>query len=73
MPLRFAYSTINWGTRPDLATMFGEIAAAGWGAVELFDHSLDWLGTPEHLRRALGGLRVATGFGVVDVPSSVEQ
>jgi len=71
--LRLAYSTINWGTRPDLAQMFGEIAAAGWQAVEMFDHSLDWLGTPEHLRVALGGLAVATAFGVVDVPSSAEQ
>ncbi len=71
--LRLAYSTINWGTRPDLRTMFEEIAAAGWQAVELFDHSLDWLGTPEHLGRALGGLAVATAFGVVEVPTSAEQ
>jgi inosose dehydratase len=71
--LRFAYSTINWDTKPDLPAMFGEIAEAGWRAVELFNHSLDWLGTPEHLRRALGGLRVATSFGVVDVPAGGEQ
>jgi inosose dehydratase len=71
--LRFAYSTINWGTRPDLAAVFGEIAAAGWRAVELFDHALDWLGTPQHLAGALDGLRAATSFGVVDVPASGDQ
>jgi inosose dehydratase len=70
--LRFAYSTINWGTRPDLAAAFKEIKRAGWRAVELFDHPLDWLGTPEHLTRRLGGLRVATFFGVIDVPASPE-
>ena len=71
--LRFAYSTINWGTKPDLAATFKEIRAAGWQAVELFDHPLDWLGTPAHLTRHLGKLRAATSFGIVDVPSSAEQ
>src|SRR5690349_3166177 len=71
--LRFAYSTINWTTKPDLAAMFKEIRAAGWQAVELFDHSLDWLGTPAHLQKLLGPLRAATSFGVVDVPSTPEQ
>jgi inosose dehydratase len=71
--LRFAYSTINWGTRPDLAVAFDDIRGAGWQAAELFDHSLDWLGTREHLIGALGGLRVATFFGVVAVPVSPEQ
>lgn len=70
--LRFAYSTINWGTKPDLAAAFGEIRAAGWQALELFDHSLDWLGTPQHLTQALGGLRAATFFGGVEVPVSAE-
>lgn len=70
--LRFAYSTINWGTKPDLAAAFKEIRKAGWKAVELFDHSLDWLGTPAHLTRALGGLRAATFFGGVEVPVSAE-
>jgi inosose dehydratase len=72
-PLRFAYSTINWGQQPDLPAMFQEIAAAGWRAVELFDHSLDWLGTFDHLRGALGALGVATAFGVIDVPASEAQ
>jgi inosose dehydratase len=71
--LKFAYSTINWDTKPDLPLMFREIAAAGWEAVELFNHSLDWLGTREHVRQALGGLKVATSFGVVDVPTNAEQ
>lgn len=71
--LRFAYSTINWGTKPDLAAAFGEIRAAGWQALELFDHSLDWLGTPQHLTQALGGLRAATFFGGVEVPVSAES
>ncbi len=71
--LNFAYSTINWGTKPDLASAFMTIREAGWGAVELFDHSLDWLGTPDYLRNVLGGLRVATSFGGVEVPVSAEQ
>src|SRR5688572_13411279 len=71
--LRFAYSTINWGTRPDLAAAFKEIRQAGWTAVELFDHSLDWLGPPDHLRGLLGSLRAATFFGGVEVPVSAEQ
>ncbi|MBN8592007.1 MAG: TIM barrel protein [Anaerolineae bacterium] len=72
-PLRFAYSTINWSTKPDLATMFDAIRTNGWQAVELFDHSLDWLGPPEYLRPLLGDLQVATLFGGVDVPVSPEQ
>jgi inosose dehydratase len=71
--LRFAYSTINWGTTPDLETTFAEIRDAGWGAVELFVHSLDWLGPKEHLLGALNGLKVATNFGVVEVPTSKDQ
>jgi sugar phosphate isomerase/epimerase len=72
-PLRFAYSTINWGTKPDLATMFESIRVAGWGAVELFDHPLDWLGTSAHLRAQLGGLTVATSFGGLELPVSAES
>src|SRR5947209_1442702 len=71
--LRFAYSTINWGTKPDLGMTFKEICDAGWQAVELFDHSLDWLGTPDHLSGVLGGLKVATLFGGVEVPVSAES
>jgi inosose dehydratase len=71
--LRFAYSTINWGTKPDLAAAFKAIRDAGWNAVELFDHSLDWLGTPDHLQGTLGDLKVATSFGGVEVPVSAEQ
>jgi sugar phosphate isomerase/epimerase len=73
MALRFAYSTINWGTKGDITAMCREIRDAGWGAVELFDHSLDWLGTPDHLRQTLGGLKVATFFGGVEVPVSADQ
>src|SRR5262245_49353297 len=71
--LRFAYSTINWGTKPDLASTFAEIRAAGWQAVELFDHSLDWLGTPDHLSGGLNGLTVSTSFAGIEVPTSAEQ
>jgi len=73
MALRFAYSTINWGTKGDLAAMCREIREAGWGALELFDHSLDWLGTPDSLRRTLGDLKVATFFGGLEVPVSPDQ
>lgn len=72
-PLRFAYSTINWGTKPDLAAAFREIREAGWGAVELFDHSLDWLGTFDTLRAALDGLQVATFFGGLEVMVDANQ
>lgn len=71
--LRFAYSTINWGTAPDLDTVFAEIREAGWEAVELFWHALDWLGTPKQLQAKLGGLQVATLFGAVELPVTVEQ
>src|SRR5438045_3600412 len=71
--LRFAYSTINWGTKPDLGATFKAIRDTGWKAVELFDHSLDWLGTPDYLTSVLGGLKVATLFGGVEVPVSAES
>lgn len=71
--LRFAYSTINWGTTPDLAKTFAEIREAGWNAVELFTHQLDWLGTPDHLRTALDGLQVGTNCWLIEVPTSKTQ
>jgi inosose dehydratase len=73
MALQFAYSTINWGTKADLAAVFVEIRSAGWGAVELFDHALDWLGSIERLRELLGGLRPAALFGGLEVPVSAES
>jgi sugar phosphate isomerase/epimerase len=71
--LRFAYSTINWGTTPDLAQTFAEIHSAGWRAVELFWHDLSWLGTPDRLREALGDLQVATLFGAAKLPTDRVQ
>ncbi len=68
--MHFAYSTINWGTTPDLPAMFAEIRSVGWRAVELFDFSLDWLGTPDSVRAGLDGLAVATGFGGIELPAS---
>lgn len=73
MAVRFAYDTINWGTKCDLEAAFQQIRDAGWHAVELFDHSLDWLGTPDHLRELLGGLKPATFFGGLEVPGNREQ
>ena len=70
---RFAYSTINWGDTPDVARMLAEIREAGWNAVELFWHSLDWLGPPATLNRQLGGLQVATLFGAVALPTDAKQ
>lgn len=72
-PLRFAYSTINWGTKCDLKAALAEIREAGWQAVELFDHSLDWLGTHDHLRGLLDGLRSAAFFGGISVPVSHDE
>jgi inosose dehydratase len=71
--LRFAYSTINWGDTCDLPTAFAEICQAGWKATELFAHSLDWLGTPTHLKATLNGLIPATFFASVDLPASDRQ
>jgi len=68
--LRFAYSTINWGEWCDLSAAFDDIRAAGWRAVEMFNHSLDWLGPPARLRALLGSLRVATFFGAIELPAS---
>lgn len=72
-PLRFAYSTINWGTKPHLVTMLDEIRQAGWTALELFDHSLDWLGPPDSLSALLGDFQVATFFGGLEVPVDRNQ
>jgi sugar phosphate isomerase/epimerase len=71
--LRFAYSTINWGTTPDFTDAFAEMREAGWRAVELFWHQLDWLGPVERMRGLLGDLQVATLFGKVDLPTDAKQ
>ncbi len=71
--LRFAYSTINWGDTCDLPLTFAEIQQAGWKATELFAHTLDWLGTPSHLKTVMNGLIPATLFGSVDLPVSERQ
>ena len=62
---RFAYSTINWSSTPDMSAMFAEIRETGWGAVELFNHALDWMGVLSTIRSQLDGLEVATSFGTV--------
>ena len=71
--LKFAYSTINWGDTCDLAQAFAEIRQTGWRAVELFAHSLDWLGTPQRCKALLGDLQAATLFGSVDLPANDRQ
>lgn len=71
--LRFAYSTINWGETADLPKTFAEIREAGWQAVELFFHTLDWMGPSKGLLEELGDLKVATTFGHVNVPTDRVQ
>lgn len=71
--MRFAYSTINWGDTCDMAAAAAEIRLAGWGAVELFAHTLDWLGLPGKLTAQLGGLRAATLFAGIELPTSPKQ
>ncbi len=71
--LRFAYSTINWGTTPDFEAVFTEIRESGWRAVELFWHQLDWLGPVDRMQALLGDLRAATLFGKVDLPVDERQ
>src|SRR5262245_23612889 len=73
MTLRFAYSTINWGDTCDLGAALAEIRQAGWRAVELFGHTLDWLGPREELVQQLGGMAAATLFGGIEVPTSARQ
>ena len=57
--LNFAYSTINWGDTCHLPSAFDEIRSTGWHAVELFAHSLEWLGTPRRMKSLLGDLKPA--------------
>jgi inosose dehydratase len=71
--LHFAYSTINWGAACDVPAALDEIRATGWGAVELFGHSLDQLGTPASIRRSLGPLTAATLFTGIELPVTDEQ
>jgi len=71
--LRFAYSTINWGANCDIPAALAEIRAAGWGAVELFGHGLDLLGTPRSLGADLDGLVPATLFAGIDLPDTPVQ
>jgi len=73
MTLHFAYSTINWGDTCDLRAALAEIRQAGWRAVELFGHTLDWLGPREELLERLGGMAAATLVGSVEVPTSARQ
>lgn len=71
--LRFAYSTINWGPTCDISQAVAQIRGAGWGALELFGHSLDHLGTPASLMDTLDGMAVATLFASVELPDSLPQ
>ena len=71
--LRFAYSTINWGATCDVPKALADIRETGWGAVELFGHSLDMLGTPRALESALNGLVPATLFAGIEIPDSEGQ
>jgi sugar phosphate isomerase/epimerase len=71
--LRFAYSTINWGETADLPKTFCEIREAGWQAVELFFHTLDWMGPSKGLLEELSELKAATTFGHVNVPTDRVQ
>ena len=71
--MRFAYSTINWGANCDIPEALDQIRSTGWGAVELFGHSLDQLGTPATLKRHLGSLTAATLFSGIDLPVTSEQ
>jgi inosose dehydratase len=71
--VRFAYSTINWGTRCNLEEVFHQIQEAGWRAVELYGHSLDWMGPPNQLKRKLNGLVPATVFASLTSTNDREE
>jgi inosose dehydratase len=71
--VKFAYSTINWGTRCNLEEAFHHIQEAGWSAVELYGHDLDWLGPPNRLKQRLGGLHPATLFASLASPNDREE
>jgi inosose dehydratase len=46
---------------------------AGWAAVELFWHSLEWMGPVDRMQALLGDLQVATVFGSVRLPVDDDQ
>ena len=78
-PFRLGYNTNSWGPTPDLDTMLGDVAGAGWEGVEFITVSLDWLGTPSHLKALLHkhGLAATSMFGRVnslgdDAPQMLE-
>jgi sugar phosphate isomerase/epimerase len=71
--VKFAYSTINWGRTCDLEQTFQQIRDAGWSAVELYGHNLDWLGAPSQLKRKLGGLHPATVFASLGSPKDRDE
>ena len=56
-----------------MAATAAEIRSAGWGAAELFAHTLDWLGLPDKLLAQLDSLRAATLFAGIDLPTSAKQ
>ena len=56
-----------------MAATAAEIRSAGWGAAELFAHTLDWLGLPDKLMTQLDSLRAATLFAGIELPTSAKQ
>jgi inosose dehydratase len=73
--LRFGYSTLNWGDSYDVDEMLGQIHRAGWKAVEMFAQPLNWLGPHTRLQAQLDrvGIKAATFFGSVDLPTGDQQ
>jgi inosose dehydratase len=49
-PFKLGYSIISWGGTPDLDEALGAISGAGWEGAEFTGTSLEWLGTPRHLK-----------------------
>ena len=68
-PFHLGYSVISWGETPDLDSVIGSIAQAGWEGVEFIGVSLDWLGTPRRLRAVLDrhGVPPVCMFGSVSL------
>ena len=72
---KLGYSTISWGQTPDLDSVLGTIAEAGYEGVEFISISTDWLGTPARLRNLVDkhGLKPVCMFGSVELGAAAAE
>ena len=70
---KLGYSIITWGGTPDLHEALGAISGAGWEGAEFTSTSLEWLGTPTHLKSVFDryDLPLVCIFGSVSLSSDL--